>query len=131
MTTPPPIRPIIRRRRWLPVAAIIIAAGLALLYSIVDPAVTPMPRCPVKMLTGLDCPGCGSQRAIHSLLNGNFIAAWHYNPALILSIPVIIFLLIAHYSRSRSRTIARIAYHPAFARAILAAIILWTIFRNL
>ena len=44
--------------------------GLAVLYFALDPARYPFPRCPFLMLTGLYCPGCGSQRAFHALLHG-------------------------------------------------------------
>ena len=44
-------------------------------------------KCPFRAVTGLQCPGCGSQRAVHELLHFNFGNAWHYNPLLILAIP--------------------------------------------
>lgn len=47
--------------------------------------------CPLRYVTGLECPGCGSQRAIHQLLHGNFKAAWGLNPFLILSIPLMLY----------------------------------------
>ena len=44
-------------------------------------------KCPVNYVTGLSCPGCGSQRAIHELLHLNFKQAFAYNPLLIAAIP--------------------------------------------
>ena len=44
-------------------------------------------KCPVNYVTGLNCPGCGSQRAIHELLHLNFKQAFAYNPLLIAAIP--------------------------------------------
>lgn len=38
--------------------------------------------CPLRVTTGLSCPGCGSQRAIHYLLHGEFLRAWRYNELL-------------------------------------------------
>lgn len=38
--------------------------------------------CPLRATTGLLCPGCGSQRAVHYLLHGAFTKAWHYNELL-------------------------------------------------
>src|SRR6266513_4699752 len=45
------------------------------------------PRCPLHAMTGLHCPGCGSLRAVHSLLHGDIGAALHFNALLILSLP--------------------------------------------
>ncbi len=39
--------------------------------------------CPIKSSFGLDCPGCGSQRAFISLLKGNLIESLSYHAALI------------------------------------------------
>ena len=52
------------------------------------------PSCPFKKYTGLDCAGCGSQRAIHFLLNGDFGSAWSMNPLLIIALPYVIFGLL-------------------------------------
>ncbi len=51
------------------------------------------PACPIKALTGFDCPGCGSQRAIHAILNGNFKAAVNSNPLIMFLIPYLILNL--------------------------------------
>ena len=41
------------------------------------------PRCPFLSLTGYQCPGCGSQRALHQLINGNILQASAFNFLLI------------------------------------------------
>lgn len=48
-------------------------------------------KCPIYAATGLYCPGCGGQRWAHSLLTGDFEAAWNYNQLLSLT-PI--FLLV-------------------------------------
>lgn len=40
----------------------------------------PATLCPLRRLTGLPCPTCGSTRAAFSLLSGHVGAAWAYNP---------------------------------------------------
>lgn len=45
------------------------------------------PKCAFYQLTGLECPGCGSQRAIHAILNGNILEGLRTNPFIIISIP--------------------------------------------
>ncbi len=42
------------------------------------------PLCPIKWLTGLDCPGCGGLRALHALLNGDAVAALDRNAFVVL-----------------------------------------------
>lgn len=37
------------------------------------------PKCIFKTLTGYDCPGCGTQRALHAFLHGHFVEAFRYN----------------------------------------------------
>jgi Protein of unknown function (DUF2752) len=50
------------------------------------------PPCPFRLLTGLQCPGCGVTRALHQIVHGNFVAAFMLNPLFLISIP---FILIA------------------------------------
>jgi hypothetical protein len=57
-----------------------------LLYGLANPANVPFPKCPFRSLTGLLCPGCGSQRGIHQLLHGHFAEAFKLNALLIPSI---------------------------------------------
>jgi hypothetical protein len=42
-----------------------------------------MLTCSIKGLTGLECPGCGMQRALVSLLRGNLSESIMHHPALI------------------------------------------------
>ena len=57
---------------------------LALLYYFVDARHAGFfPACPFHTLTGLYCPGCGSQRSFSSLLHGNILQALQYNVLLI------------------------------------------------
>ncbi len=67
-----------------------------ILYHYFDPAHSHLaPKCIFKLLTGYDCPGCGSQRAIHAFLNGHVWEGIQYNyllvPALLYVIALTIF----------------------------------------
>lgn len=68
-----------------------IIAGLAvivILYFSLNPEETDwFPACPFLTLTGLKCPGCGSQRALHHLLHFDILSAFQKNPLLVVSIP--------------------------------------------
>jgi hypothetical protein len=63
-------------RRW---TGLVLLSALALLF-VVDPAVTRIwPQCPFLALTGWLCPLCGSLRAVHAALHGEFLAALQAN----------------------------------------------------
>ena len=47
--------------------------------------------CPLKKLTGYDCPGCGFKRAVIALLHGNLSGCLHLYPA---AIPVLVLSII-------------------------------------
>lgn len=49
--------------------------------------------CPIHRVLGVYCPGCGSSRAVFALLHGRWMSAFSYNPFLILSLPLLCYLL--------------------------------------
>ncbi len=80
--------------RLLGVAILLGAVAAFFLYAAVDPAGAGdgyMPRCAFHESTGLYCPGCGSQRAFHQLLQGRLLEALDYNPLAVLLGPVMVF----------------------------------------
>lgn len=119
------------RKPVVAVMAICLVALAVVVYYAFDPARTPFPRCPFLMLTGLQCPGCGSQRAIHALMHLNIGAAWHYNALLVVSVPYVIILLIARYSRWGQVHLYRAANHYLLIWAYFALVILWWVLRNI
>jgi hypothetical protein len=74
--------------QWSGIGVLLI--GLVVIYRTFDPATTGFfPACPFRSLTGLLCPGCGSQRALHHLLHLEIFPAWNQNPLLVASIPYV------------------------------------------
>lgn len=68
-------------------ALLIVLAGV---FYFIDPAVSDLfPTCLFHKYTGLLCPGCGSQRAIHAMLHGDIERALYYNSLLVISLPVL------------------------------------------
>jgi hypothetical protein len=62
--------------------------GLVIFFAF-DPTKVPIfPQCIFHQMTGLDCPGCGAQRALHQLLHGHLIAALQLNAMFVLSLPL-------------------------------------------
>lgn len=115
------------------VALIVLLA--VLVYFVLDPSSPAMskyfPKCPVYWFTGLKCPGCGSQRAIHELLHGNLAGAMHYNALLMAAIPVLALYLIADVIKRRYPTLDNVLNHPATIITILTVVVAWTIARNI
>ena len=75
---------------------------ICFIFYFLDPLECPLfPKCPFLVLTGLECPGCGTQRALHSLLHLHIIDALRYNALLIFSLPYIALLLYAEMCRTR------------------------------
>ena len=50
--------------------------------------------CFYKKYIGIECPGCGMQRALIELLKGNFIDSLKIYPALLPTIFLIVFLIL-------------------------------------
>ncbi len=50
--------------------------------------------CPLLLLTGTYCAGCGILRASHDLAHLNIASAWQMNPLWVLAVPVIVFALL-------------------------------------
>ena len=88
-------------------------------------------KCPLFQLTGWQCPLCGLQRAVHALLHGDFLMAWHYNPALWILLPYVgVWLLGSCVERvARSRVYA----WCTSSRVVLTVLLLlcmWGVARN-
>jgi len=74
------------------------AAGSAILYRFSPQEYSFYPRCPFFALTGHYCPGCGATRAVHELLHGHLAAALHFNAAVSLLLPFVLWYFAAMYS---------------------------------
>ena len=69
--------------RWRIVSAVIVlAVGGWVVYTFPPTEYAFYPRCVFKQMTGMDCPGCGSTRAMHHLLHGRVAEAFKLNPIL-------------------------------------------------
>lgn len=112
------------------VLLLVALAGLLGLVAVFDPVSGPLiyPRCPVKMLTGLDCPGCGSTRALHALLHGRILEAWRFN----LWLPVVLAMAaLALVGSWREGRIRRFVHSPVTLGVFVALSLGWMALRNL
>ena len=55
------------------------------------------PPCLFYEITGLYCPGCGTGRALLSLLHGRLYAAFRYQPLMIICLPLLAYYIAKLY----------------------------------
>lgn len=111
---------------------IILGIFLAILLAMafIDPAGSKhIPRCPFYALTGLKCPGCGSLRAVHAVLHGDFGKAWHFNALAVILLPLVLAGLI--YNALRDRDPVAVLKLGWLGWFLTGAVILWWVFRNI
>lgn len=113
-------------------AAALLAGALAF-YCYSPTAYWFWPKCPVRLITGLSCPACGIQRALHALLNGHIAQAAAYNYYLIYALPYTAALIAARIMpQSKARQKARDILESRTAIGIyVVSFCLWFIIRNI
>lgn len=119
-------------RQLLIIAILLLVGGL--FYYLFSPEESNLfPKCTFHTMTGFDCPGCGSQRAIHHLLHLRVKEAFFCNPLLLLVIPYIILCIYLEYFGGKKRfpKLRRTIYSKTAIWGILIIILLFWIGRNL
>ncbi len=121
------------QRNYLVTAAIFTAGcGVVLLWAFDPASAGVFPPCPLRYLTGLYCPGCGSLRAVHQLLHGNLAAAWAMNPLTILLLPFLGYGLASEaLSVWRGRGLPQKFLPASWIWSVCAVIVLFGVLRNL
>jgi Protein of unknown function (DUF2752) len=117
-------------RYWLLAGAAIVLG----IYFIFDPqAAGFFPKCPFNQLTGMDCPGCGSQRAIHALLHFDIPKAFRFNPLLVISLPYIFLGYIFEFSQLANKwpKIRKFLFGPKAIWMWAIVVVLFWVGRNL
>lgn len=115
---------------------VVFAAGGIYFYTVFDPERqgSLFPKCGFFVLTGYKCPGCGTQRALHHFLHGDFIGAFKQNALAFLSVPYLIMLFLAHNSQrfcqKFPRTASALKSYVSTLMAVVAIFVFW-IARNI
>lgn len=119
------------RRVRLLVAAPVAAAVGAVVLAVNGPHVTGV-RCPFHALTGLDCPGCGSTRALAALVNGDIPRTVDHHALILVAL---LLLAAAWVAALRTAVTGTPQRHPLVANraAVLSLIVIavFTVVRNL
>lgn len=114
---------------------IIIFSGvvvIVLIYKNFAPTNILFPKCPVYVLTGIYCPGCGSQRAMHELFNLNLVKSLSYN----ILATLFILLLVVDFCFSllkieKFRPYKLLNSYRYSSVIVLIVILLFTVLRNI
>lgn len=118
------------RHKLANIAILILLLVLGTIYFIFDPSSSVFfPKCPVMMLTGYPCAGCGSQRAIHALLHFDFRTAVEHNALVVVFIPLLLLMFFASCFRERFPKLYIFTHHKYVAYAFLMVILLWWVIR--
>lgn len=108
------------------------AAALAFLYHVNPHTRQVFVPCPFHALTGLYCPACGGLRMVHDLLHGDVVTALHDNAV---AIPAVAIAALAWLNWAvgcwRGKPPVPVDRKPWFSPAILVAMAIWTVVRNL
>ncbi len=91
---------------------------------------TGFPACPVPLLTGRPCWGCGMTRALTALSHGEFALAWRGHPFSFLLWPVMTWLALGGAVPAlRRRSLAFVARHDrSLSRVAWALFGLYVVF---
>lgn len=85
--------------------------------------------CPFKLITGLDCPGCGVTHMFLDMANLDFVSAFWDNPFLFVTWPFIVAYLIYYFHKqSKNETIK---YGKYIEITFLVALCVFGIVRNI
>ncbi len=108
-----------------------LAVGGAYLYWFEPGKTGVFPICPFRVLTGFNCPGCGTTRAVHQLLHGHVVAAFELNPLTILLLPVLAYALVSFTkSAITGRPMPDISIQPRYVWLSLIVVFGFWVFRN-
>ncbi len=75
--------------------------------------------CPIALISGLPCPGCGITRAALYLLAGKLSAAWHMNPSIyvwLIFIPLYFFF--RYYKKNQTASHCLILFAAVITLAV-------------
>ncbi|QDP85053.1 DUF2752 domain-containing protein [Chryseobacterium sp. SNU WT5] len=124
---------ILKKKYLFLIISLLLGGGLLFYYWFNPQSESYLLKCPFKFFTGYDCPGCGSQRALHATLHGQFREAFSYNPLFIIALPYVLTGILFEwfglkYSYPKTR---KILFGSTAIYTVTGIIILFFIIRNL
>jgi hypothetical protein len=113
-------------------AAVLIPVAASILYTYSPLEYGFYPRCMFRMVTGLNCPGCGATRSVYSLMHGEPAAAFSYNPLFVTALPFMIVVVAQlAWSLCTGRPVRIIKAPVWVAKVVFGLVLVYWIVRNL
>jgi hypothetical protein len=100
------------RLKWIILAVAVYGIGAQLAFGTV---------CPFKILTGVNCPGCGLTRGSLCVLSGRWRSALSYNVMSFAWVGLILWLLWQRYIAAKQK----IAWEPPVILVSIGTVIVW------
>lgn len=115
------------------IGMLLLAIVLAFLYFFINPSEANFfPKCPLYVTTGIYCPGCGSQRATHQLLNFNIIGVFQQNALFVFGLLIVVYhFVISGINYFFKKDLYNYIYHPKTPVILIIIAVLFWILRNL
>jgi hypothetical protein len=120
-----------KHRAWALGLVVLGTAAGAYIYAVDPNQPGGYPLCPTRALFGVDCPGCGSLRAIHALLHGDVARALDHNILLVLALPAIVAYLAYTAYGAFVRPVRPLRVPVAFGIGAVAVAVTYAVLRNL
>lgn len=88
--------------------------------------------CPTKLVTGLDCPGCGGLRAVNDLTHADLVGAASSNLLLVALVPVLVLAWLWWVRRAvRGERWRPGRWTPVWTVALAVVTVVFAVVRNL
>lgn len=126
-----------RRPHWpglrQPLALAGIAAAGCAYVALMDPNESSVyPQCPLRALTGLDCPGCGLTRSVYALLHTDVSTALDHNLLVVVLLPLAVLAFVGWTARRLGyRTPSWPRWRPWMAALVGVVLVGFLVARNL
>jgi hypothetical protein len=113
-------------------AAAFAAAGLAIVWRFSPTEYSFYPICPIARWTNLQCPGCGSTRALHALLHGHVFDAMQLNLMFTLIFPILfLWGAVQYWSAIRNGRFLQLQVPNGWYQCAALVLVVFGIVRNI
>lgn len=115
------------------ITSILLVVAVIVFYTFDPENISIFPKCPFLLATGYECPGCGTQRAIHHFLHFRFYEAVKHNAFILFAIPYIILGFYLEYwgGKNNFPKLERVFFGKYSTIIVFVGIFVYWILRNI